>query len=110
VGFTANKAKSELQVSAGLAEGVGVSVEYFDSGLKQWKRFATALAPKDRKKTWSISVPAARRSALLRITRLDSKTPGTVSSRFPASFRTVKTNFPGRERANSSAGFALLSS
>jgi hypothetical protein len=110
VGFTANKAKSELQVSAGLAEGVGVSAEYFDSGLKQWKRFATALAPKDRKKTWSISVPAARRSALLRITRLDSKTPGTVSSRFPASFRTGKTNFPGREMANSSAGDALLSS
>jgi hypothetical protein len=110
VGFTANKAKSELQVSAGLAGGVGVSVEYFDSGLKQWKRFATALAPKDRKKTWSISVPAARRSALLRITRLDSKTPGTVSSRFPASFRTGKTNFPGREMTNSSAGNVHLSS
>jgi hypothetical protein len=47
---------------------------------------------------------------LLRITRFDSKTPGTVSLRFPASFRTGKSNFSGREMANSSAGDLLLSS
>jgi hypothetical protein len=109
VSFTANKAKSELQVSAGLAEGLGVSVEYFDKTLKQWKRFATALAPKDKKKTWSIAVPTARRSALLRITRLDSKTPSSISARFPASFRTGKTNFPGRKLADSSGSGMLFS-
>ena len=104
------KVGSELQVSSGLVEGTGVSAEYFDKKLKQWRRFATASAPKDQKKSWSIPVPLAQRAASLRVTRLDSKTPGSLSSRFPAAFRTGKTKFAGREISTTSSVDALVSS
>lgn len=97
VEFTVDKAKSRLRVKAGLAGGTKVSVEFFDKAKKQWKRFATAAAPKDKTKAWNIPVPKGRLAASLRITRLDSKTPGSQSARFPAAFRTGKTKFAGRE-------------
>ena len=94
--FEPGKAKSEMRLAAGLPAGTKLSAEFFDTKAKQWKRFATVEAPKDREKSWRIPVPPAYRAAQLRITRLESKTPGSQSSRFPAAFRTGKTNFPSR--------------
>lgn len=108
VAFSPDKTKARMQVGAGLPAGTRLSAEYFDATAQQWKRFATVQAPKDTKKSWTVSVPDARRSAQLRLTRMDGKIAGTQSAKFPAAFRTGKTKFAGKEITNSGGDSTIL--
>lgn len=109
VNFTAGKGKTQMLVAAGLAAGTKLSAEYFDTRARQWKRFAAVEAPQDTSKSWSIAVPRSCRAAALRLTRIDSTTPGNGSSRFPAAFRTGRTKFPAKEISNSAVSYPLAS-
>ena len=108
VAFSPDKTKARMQVGAGLPAGTRLSAEYFDATAQQWKRFATVQAPKDTKKSWTVSVPAARRASQLRLTRMDGKIAGTQSAKFPAAFRTGKSKFAGKEITNSGGDGTIL--
>ena len=110
VNFTQDKTKTRIQLPPGLPAGTRLSAEYFNTKAQQWRRFATAQAPTDTKNPWTIPVPANIRAAHLRLTRLDGKTIGSQSSRFPAAFRTGKTEFAGREIINPAGGPSLANS
>ena len=110
VNFTQDKTKTRIQLPPGLPAGIRLSAEYFNTKAQQWRRFATAQAPTDTKNPWTIPVPANIRAAQLRLTRLDGKTIGSQSSRFPAAFRTGKTEFAGREIINPAGGPSLANS
>jgi hypothetical protein len=44
-----------------------------------------------------MGIPPERRAARLRVVRLDARNPSSLSTRFPATFRTGATRFAGRE-------------
>lgn len=108
VAFTPDKTKTRMHVPAGLPAGTKLSAEYFDTKAQQWKRFATIQAPEDIKKPWTISVPNTRREALLRLARIDAKAASSQSAKFPAAFRTGKTQFAGRAITEADRGFKLV--
>lgn len=97
VGFTTLENGARIRPAADLAAGTRLSAELYETSTRRWKRFAIAQVPADKTRAWSIPVPRAHRSARLRLTRLDARTKDNQSTKFPASFRTGKTKFPGRE-------------
>lgn len=107
VAFTRDRARTLMRISAGLAAGTRLSAEYFDRGTQQWRRFIAAEAPANTGSPWSVAVPAAQRRSLLRLVKIEANTPPSPSSRFPASFRTGKTQFPGREIRSDETAYAM---
>lgn len=107
VAFTPDRTRPLMRISAGLAAGTRLSAEYFDRGTQQWRRFIAVEAPANTGSPWGVAVPDAQRRSLLRLVKIEANTPPSPSSRFPASFRTGKTQFPGREIRSDETAYAM---
>ena len=103
VAFTPDRARTQMRISAGLAAATRLSAEYFDGGTQQWRRFIAAEAPANAGSSWSVAVPAAQRRSPLRLVKIEA----SQSSRFPASFRTGKTQFSGREVRSDDTAYSM---